>query len=690
MQKFIFDDQLPFDIIKNIFSHLNQHDALTCMAVCKDWYDQIPHYTTDIWQTVRFSERSIHPFNKRRQKCLGNHVKNVIFDKFEGEDLYDAMQYVLDNGCNELQSIEFFTCLTKDHDIFLQFLQYLASHLLILAFEEHKSNLSLLHVLDVCPELVHFTYIPSSYSWDKTMFNGEPSIKRQFSTHDLLFTNLRYLYIGCPLDAHMRLQPLLQRCPHLQYFIGANADAYEMFFGDYKFDLHDLNLDSSLDLDLMFSLCPRLTYFKSNCSFDSDISLRIMDKNDIVQAKMTGRQQNDNGTIGLQHLSVCEEDYKYPQIAELLKTKCWNTLEFLDLVLFFDEEYEADNWTNLFKSIHMTRLKTLICRYILCDIASIFIMLNHCPLIDEVQLVFDCNPIKKVINQSVLEQMGTLYTLRSIALHNFSFNDEFSFVGFLEKLPVLEELILADSSLILNNNPNLLRCFRRLRHLYLNDVGPIATNSGSSTTFLTPDFFHNMITFDEQQPRFESIRLRFVPCITLELLAVISGLQTLKKLDIRLDKPVKNTSEDQDHLLGFVHELVRCKSEIEELYIEQVSCLSYNILEKLGDLLHLRTLRLGCLSLTIDSKPKLEVIDLAGLATLLLKQSKNRFIGLNKICFSAVRGIHINSRVVREYLLDEGISSWTVKCTDQYQPSYRLDNNGAIPAPTETFVIQRV
>ncbi|KAI9494287.1 hypothetical protein BDB00DRAFT_903843 [Zychaea mexicana] len=104
-------DVLPFNIVNNVFSYLDQRDYLTCMATCRRGYSKVPQYAKAVvWKTVQFTTRDMCQNNKNnhRVRCLGTHVKKAIFKAFKKEDeLYNVMRKVFNEwGCIEIESIE--------------------------------------------------------------------------------------------------------------------------------------------------------------------------------------------------------------------------------------------------------------------------------------------------------------------------------------------------------------------------------------------------------------------------------------------------------------------------------------------------------------------------------------------------------------------------------------------------------
>ena len=97
---------LPSDIIFEIFSYLDQHDCLTYMAICRYWYAMVPEYAQEVWASVRFSTQDVLNENKRRIRCLGNHVKRVILDIQDDEQaLYHTMHKLHVWGCTGIEEL---------------------------------------------------------------------------------------------------------------------------------------------------------------------------------------------------------------------------------------------------------------------------------------------------------------------------------------------------------------------------------------------------------------------------------------------------------------------------------------------------------------------------------------------------------------------------------------------------------
>ena len=103
-----FFNQLPFDVVTKIFSHLKQSECLTCMATCRSWYKELPQYThCTVWTKLYISPNCMPPQNNQRwEVCVGNHVKHVEFQGFNKEqELYFASGHIFESNCNHIESI---------------------------------------------------------------------------------------------------------------------------------------------------------------------------------------------------------------------------------------------------------------------------------------------------------------------------------------------------------------------------------------------------------------------------------------------------------------------------------------------------------------------------------------------------------------------------------------------------------
>ena len=104
-----FMSLLTFDVVADIFSYLSRMDCLTCMAVCRDWYKNIPQYTEYAGREIELRMLDASIKHRRRERCLGQHVKRVVLrnvtDGDSKESLNILMQRLTQWNCTEIESL---------------------------------------------------------------------------------------------------------------------------------------------------------------------------------------------------------------------------------------------------------------------------------------------------------------------------------------------------------------------------------------------------------------------------------------------------------------------------------------------------------------------------------------------------------------------------------------------------------
>ena len=102
-----FLEELPFEIVTKIFSHLKQRDCLTCMTVCRSWYTSVPQYSCDVWNTVSLVEsKSNINGNTLLQQFIGGHITEVKFRMFSDEQrFHDTIQVLIGCGCDHIKRL---------------------------------------------------------------------------------------------------------------------------------------------------------------------------------------------------------------------------------------------------------------------------------------------------------------------------------------------------------------------------------------------------------------------------------------------------------------------------------------------------------------------------------------------------------------------------------------------------------
>ncbi|KAI9250997.1 hypothetical protein BDA99DRAFT_563912 [Phascolomyces articulosus] len=524
-----FINQLPFDIVTSIFSFLNQQECLTCMSVCRPWFDEIPQYTINNWKTVQLfpsrqdnsNSRSdianddLNPYY-RLKYCLGNHLENVEFCGFSEEDdqkkLLMMMQMLIDCGCNQIQSLVFKRCATIHQESFFQKLCLFgeSQELKHVSMLEHQSNISLLYILYTCPQLTHLTFYPTHSAWRKFgIYTIEPPVmlndddytttspQRQHLRRPASFEHLIYLHIDAEVDRRLRLEYILKKCPNLRYLMCASAQSCEL-------------APDSIQLDELVQWCPKLVYFAGDGSYryhddamdllktaplkdsihhDDPEEKPFIDNNKNDNNNTDNEEYIDNDSVSTPtssstsyfqkkkraasyHLSICEHQ-GYDQIAQHLQ-KQQQRLGHLRLVkpIF---HHDGRDWSPIFQSLHLYQLRTLICdRIDFSDMSSLITLLNTCArtiqIVDVDIRVLGLHTMHLTVDQSIIEGLHVLQHLHTLRLCGFSFPNKASVVTLLERVPGLEKWVLQESLVTFNVEPIVFESLKNLNTLELVDV----------------------------------------------------------------------------------------------------------------------------------------------------------------------------------------------------------------------------
>ncbi|KAI8143299.1 hypothetical protein BJV82DRAFT_612224 [Fennellomyces sp. T-0311] len=551
MQQFGFLGTLPSDIILSIFAFFNQQDCLTCMAVCRDWYNVVPQYAKSAWTTIHVQRNDGITENVRQIRCLGNHVKNVTLEKLKEQDLCFIMHMLVEWGCTKIRYLELSECGTSmNQELFLVVLRNLAPHLTELKILQHESSIPFLHVLDACPNISHFTFWPSIRArWRENMYDEEPFVKTKLSTTQ--FTHITYLCLDVVLNKKLRLDPILKRCPRLRWFIGASTNK-QPTHSDISY------VTMSIDLDTILNWCPKLVCFQDNLSYN------------VWKDKFA--YTTDTGDDGIHYLSQCQ-DYGLDQVA-LNLSKVRDTLEYFSLRVCV-QPHEAIDWSPVFRTLQLPNLRALyLYDSIHFDVASFFTMFNHSPLMET--LVLGCHHIS--LDTPAIETLQIMPRLRSLELFSiFPLKDDTLFL-LLDRLPVLEQLMIRDSTVPLMLPYTNHQCPTQLKLLDLTSVtfdyhGDESITKEEAVAYFIQYFFtHSKI---------ETVHLTNVPFIGAIALKTIASIPTLKACQIELDEtlPLEDT---QAGLLSFV--IMLQQTTIKRLQICRLQRVSFEVLEAIGSL----------------------------------------------------------------------------------------------------------
>ncbi|KAI7848369.1 hypothetical protein BDC45DRAFT_541080 [Circinella umbellata] len=526
----------PLEITINIFLYLNQNECLTAMSVCREWYQNVPQYSKTLVEIFTGIGRNLT--SSGRQQFL------------------DSLYHL---ASNQLTHLKIMHC--------------------------NNSKITLLDILYACPKLTHFTYTAPGYKTNGCSINnyymrGKPPdllmkhllLSAPKATNNVVFNNIKYLHIDAlTTDRHV-LRVLFQKCPNLQYYIGASYETCSIW-NNYS----SLSVPYSLSFDDAACWCPNLKYYMTNGAYHDkgmfnypidDCTIPVHknycynksitngdsnNKTALTSATMsttiTNHTNKSNDGLSLYHITMCDgffrNDNQY--YARSFVTENQQTLESL----FFTESLEhywptipLINHTLWFQSIQqMPRLHTMIWRYMRhSTILSIFsILLKRCPCLAYLELEVPIPVEEQTIDTSTFEAVKPFPTIRSLYIRGFRFQSHDSIVNFLKLFPGLDTLRIYCTYLPTNrSNSCLSNVSKTLTCLELYNI--------FDPSFKTSIFYNNgdsdsgskayISLLTRQGPYLKHLRLYSIPQVIYSLFRrnIISCMYALETLDIDVNR----------------------------------------------------------------------------------------------------------------------------------------------------------
>ncbi|KAI9268989.1 hypothetical protein BDA99DRAFT_338996 [Phascolomyces articulosus] len=472
-----------------------------------------------------------------------------------------------------------------------------------------------------------------------------PSSTTTITTINEHFNNLIYLHIDAPLEKQLRLQPILQRCLNLQYFIGMSTENYDTT-RDYRIDYSNALVAS----EELLSWCPKLICFKSNGSYDHDIS-----KNSILQSISTVNSNN-----GLKHLSLRENSRDNQMISFLTSNS--DTIEHLELMgSRFESNTYYPGWDSLFSSptFRMAQLRTLVCEYIAFSSTSLVALLNQAPTIHSLTL----NRVEQLIlDRFSVKSLHVLPYLRCLHLEFITFRDAYASALFFERFPALEKLVARESILTLKKMTDF-SSLEKLKHLELGNIewqydededenhntNPNSNDDNSIYSIVPSGLFASLASIPSKRSCLETIDLVGISGLTLKHLIVMADIPTIKFLDVELDDLLDE--ENEEETLLFVTKL-QVNTMIEKLTLRYIAYLPpYSIIEAISELPYLKELYLESPAVSLPSASTVdELIDVSRILPLI---SNNK---LEKITLENAIGNRVRPRVaINDMISDHGL-----------------------------------
>ncbi|KAI8149859.1 hypothetical protein BJV82DRAFT_652143 [Fennellomyces sp. T-0311] len=384
----LFLDKFPLEIATVIFSFLTQDDCVTCMSVCQQWYTIVPQCSQGVWKDLCISGIDTRVKDARWRLCIGEHVRSVKFCKFrEDVYLYNTMQQLINAECNQIKSLVFDECTTTLWSYhFYMLLGQLAKSTTELTFRQHSHGLCLNHVLSLCPKLMYLLFKGSVYEYlnlRNIPFATDPPVG---------FTNLTYLFVD--VAEHRvteKLVPIIRRCPNLRYL------GYKLIYLT-EYLLPDTEV---IDLDEIFSLCPKLVYLEMN----SEEFLKYRDTRSFDPIRMNKSKDASSlrfftarETI---HCGINKLGYYLVQNAD--------ALEYLSIY------GRSNDWTSVLKRLRLPRLRKLACKDITCEDGTMDMLLGRCPALEDLSIMCSGN-----VNLHILSALQVLPNLKRLELNGIS------------------------------------------------------------------------------------------------------------------------------------------------------------------------------------------------------------------------------------------------------------------------------
>ncbi|KAI7851984.1 hypothetical protein BDC45DRAFT_571569 [Circinella umbellata] len=475
------------------------------------------------------------------------------------------MDLLFNKGSHNIESLEFAQCTMPDNVGLIQLLQHQELiHLTELKLIHHFANVSFLSLLRACPNLTHFTYTASSIAYNNGLYDQIPVVNVSSPLkneplppviHHNTFSCLTYLNIDAIMDKRIRLEPILHKCPNLQYLLYANGYA-ENHFASY--DTTIINLD-----DLFSMWCPKLIFLQMNSPLppfleNSPWQQEYIRMEDIILISKTGLNATKEKCQekGLRYLIIGEKQSFGPDQVIPHFRRNHATLEYVSISSYYQQP-NLVNWSPMFMSnpndqLVFLQLRILICDRILIENAPLVSLLRRCPKLEHLAV--------KVVHNSSIDLLDILQfgsrQLKRINLDTIKAQEE-------PQQSINNNNSNNDSN---NNDDNKQRQRQRQQH------------------------FSNLSTRGCQ---IEYIRLFKVYNVTSTLLEGIAELKTIQHLDITFSPLSVASNYETDNHDGFSRfaEMLH-KTRIKSLELAQVAFVSYATLVAFGNLGTLENLRI--------------------------------------------------------------------------------------------------
>lgn len=83
-------ESLPPEILTQILSHLDRHDTIECVRVCRSWCKLIPPYAAPLWSHVHLSRDAYHILDG--VPIFSPFIRTITLFNFDDEYLEKALE----------------------------------------------------------------------------------------------------------------------------------------------------------------------------------------------------------------------------------------------------------------------------------------------------------------------------------------------------------------------------------------------------------------------------------------------------------------------------------------------------------------------------------------------------------------------------------------------------------------------
>ncbi|KAI9276855.1 hypothetical protein BDA99DRAFT_494306 [Phascolomyces articulosus] len=357
---------------------------------------------------------------------LGSHVDSICFNivPYDPSDhdknfVLDLLQLLLDHDCNRIISMAFTACGFVDHDRFISILKRLGRYTETIAFEDYRTNLPFLSIIEACPNLEQLAYTPTQvYHIDvDEIWHGDPgaitdldddfddeTFDQQVATStESLFPKMTVLSIDLAMSFHKRLAPIIRRCPNLRVLRTGNVRE------EQRFTMYLTPISETANMMRTFQWCPILQYIElNNPHQDEDMILYKC-----FWWRIQWDKLNANPKEGNLFTLIFYEPDEFQSATYLINEIIKSQKLLKELALGADRSSDAI-WDGISGIEHAPSLTKLYLDGIRCSEASAAAVIEACPAVKDLMINIETDGHGYA---PVLQAMCSLTKLRNLTVN---------------------------------------------------------------------------------------------------------------------------------------------------------------------------------------------------------------------------------------------------------------------------------